>query len=104
MSERKLQRTYRTTPRSPDEVARDEQLRRQIMQEFPPADSSTADDSLSETLRSAIESSPRPISELCSDARVSQTLVTRFLAGERDLHLAVASRLTKTLGLELTAK
>lgn len=50
---RRFEQVFRDSKLTPEEVARDEELRRKVFQEFPPATPSAvaASDSLSEALR-----------------------------------------------------
>jgi hypothetical protein len=102
---KKLQRKFRDRHLTPDEVAADQELRRKIEQEFPPKNSPSAaqNDSLSDLLRRSIRESDRSVDEIASDARVSPIVIARFLSGERDIHMATADRLARSLGLEVTA-
>ena len=100
MERKKLTRKTRTTPVTPAEFARDEQLRRQIKSEFPPAEPAPLEaGALSEILKNAIHSSSKTVYQICKEAEVSQIVVSRFLSGERDIRLATADRLAKALGL-----
>jgi transcriptional regulator with XRE-family HTH domain len=100
MERKKLTRKTRTTQVTPEEFARDEQIRRQVKAEFPPAEPQLAEaGALSELLKHAIQSSPKSVYQICKEAGVSQIVVSRFLSGERDIRLATADRLAKVLGL-----
>lgn len=52
-------------------------------------------------VRDAIRRDARSLSRLARDAGVSQSQVSRFLAGQRSVSLETASRLMGTLGIEL---
>lgn len=52
-------------------------------------------------VRDAIRRDARSLSRIARDAGVSQSQVSRFLAGERTVSLETASRLMGTLGIEL---
>jgi hypothetical protein len=102
MPRKQFKRIARSSPLSPDEVAREKERRRKIMEEFPPLErAEPVSGGLSETLRSAIEASPKSVYQICKEAGISQIVVSRFLAGDRDIRLATADRLAKTLGIEL---
>ena len=90
---------------APHEVSRDEELRRKVFHEFPPAASSLAapSDSLSEALRQAIRESDKSVDEVANDAGVSPIVISRFLSGERDIRMATADKLADVLGLKLAA-
>lgn len=104
MGEEKLKRTLRSGHLSAEEAARDEELRRKVQEEFPPARSGAlpAADSISEALKKAIRESGRPVDEICRDAGVSQNLIDEFLSGRRGIQIAAADRLASVLGLKLT--
>lgn len=99
----RFERVFRDRKLTPDEDARDEELRRKVFQEFPPATSSAAapSDSLSEALRQAIRESGKSIDEVAKDAEVSPIVIARFLSGERDIRMATADKLAAILGAKL---
>ncbi len=100
MESRKLTRKTRTTKVTPEEFARDGQLREKINAEFPPVEPIKAETGgLSEILKQAIQASSKSVYQICKEAGVSQIVVSRFLSGERDIRLATADRLAKALGL-----
>ena len=104
MDGRRLNRIDRCGGPSAEEVARDEEIRRKVQEEFPPARpaSPPTPDSLVETLKRAIRQSDRPVLELAKEAEVSKNLVTQFLSGNRDIPITIADRLASALGLKLT--
>src|SRR2546430_2473251 len=105
MARKKFKRETRPTKLTTAEVARDKELRRKIMAEFPPLESKQpAPGSLRNALRRAIESNPKSVYQICKDAGISQIVVSRFLSGERDIRLATADRLAKVLGIAVGAK
>ena len=59
---------------------------------------------MSEILQAAIESDGRTFYRLGKDAGVSTEIIYRFVAGERDIRLATASKLAAVLGLELLSR
>jgi plasmid maintenance system antidote protein VapI len=59
---------------------------------------------MSERLQTAIESDGRTFYRLGKEAGVSPEVISRFVAGERDIRLATASKLADVLGLELSRK
>ena len=97
-----FERVFRTRPLTPEEAVRDQQVRQAVQGEFPPAVSATSSrlESLSETLRHAIRESNQPANEIAEKAHISQLVLSRFLAGERDIHMATADRLAEVLGLK----
>ena len=103
--EKKFQREFRDRKRTPAEVARDEEVRRQVQAEFPPASSaaSASSDSLSESLKQAIRASGQSEYQIAKAAGVSQIVISRFLSGERDIRMATADKLAGALGLKLDA-
>jgi len=59
---------------------------------------------MSERLQAAIESDGRTFYRLGKEAGVSPEVIYRFVAGERDIRLATASKLVDVLGLELSSR
>lgn len=102
---RKKLRVFRDRRLTPDEVREDVELRRQIEKEFPTRDTAVVAqaNSLSEMLRRSIRESGRSIEEVADAAGVSPTVIAVFLSGQRDIHMATADRLARSLGLEVTA-
>lgn len=100
---KKFQREFRNRKLTPEEISRDEEVRRQVQQEFPPANrvARASPDSLSEALKHAIRHSDRTEYQIAKSAGVSQIVISRFLAGERDIRMATADRLAEALGLKL---
>lgn len=100
---KKFQREYRSRQLTPEEVARDEEVRRQVTQEFPPVKRATAGspNSLSETLKQAIRDSDQTEYQIAKAAGISQIVISRFLSGERDIRMATADKLADALGLKL---
>ncbi len=82
------------------EAAADEEVRRKVLQEFPPARPASPEaGAISDALRTAIEASPKSVYQICKEAGISQIVVSRFISGERDIRLATADRLAKALGI-----
>ena len=106
MTERKIERVIRTRRLTPAEVARDDTIRRQLEQEFPPARASRHADpgSLSEVLREAIRGSGKSVYQIAKAANVSQIVVSRFLSGERDIRMETADRLAEVLELGVSKR
>jgi hypothetical protein len=104
MGEGQLKRVIRSGNLTPEEVARDAEIRRQVQEEFPPARSPSpaSPDSISETLKRAIKESHRSVDQISKDAGVSRSMVAQFLSGGRDIPVAVADKLASVLGLKLT--
>jgi hypothetical protein len=99
----KLTRESRSGRLDPETVARDEELRRKVQREFPPARASLpVSDSLSEALRQAVAQSGQSIDQICRAAGVSQLMLTGFLAENRDIPMTVADKLASVLHLKLT--
>lgn len=99
---RRIRRSRNLTP---DEAARDRELRRKIEAEFPPLRraSRRTGESLSAALKDAIQKSNRSVYQIAKDAGVSPIVVSRFLSGERDIRMATADKLADVLGLRLAA-
>ena len=101
---KKIERLFRERRLSPDEVARDEDLRRKVRAEFPPAaPSGSASGPLSQALKDALRASDKSMYQIAQEAGVSQIVVSRFLSGERDIRMATADKLAETLGLKLAS-
>ena len=102
---RKLERVFRSRPVTPEEAARDNEVRRAVQAEFPPATTphESRFDSLGEALRKAIRDSTQPAAEIAAKAHLSPLALSKFLAGERDIHLETADRLAEVLGIKLAS-
>jgi hypothetical protein len=102
---KKLQRIFRDRHLTPEEVAADKELREKVEREFPPKNAAKVaqNDSLSELLRRSIRESGRSAEEIAGGAGVLPIVLARFMSGERDIHMATADRLARSLGLEVTA-
>src|ERR1700694_4541127 len=101
---KKIERVYRGRRLSAEEVARDEEVRRKVVGEFPPAaPSGSATGRLSQALREALRASNKSMYQIAQDACVSQIVVSRFLSGERDIRTATADKLAEALGLKLAS-
>jgi hypothetical protein len=99
----KLERVFRTRKLTPEEVARDEEVRRRVQEEYPPAKASFTSGPLSESLRHAIRASGRSVAQIADDSGVAPIVVSRFLSGEGDIHMATADKLAEALGLKVAA-
>ena len=100
---RKLERIFSDRSVTTAEVAHDEEVRRAVQAEFPPANTSheARTDSLGEALRKAIRDSTQPVADIAEKAHLSTLALSKFLAGERDIHLETADRLAEALGIKL---
>ena len=102
MAKREVKRVMRTRKLTPEEVARDRDIRRRVQEEFPPTGpSEDAPHSLSGALKKAIRDSGKSVYQIGKEANVSQIVISRFLSGERDIRMATADRLAQSLGLML---
>jgi ribosome-binding protein aMBF1 (putative translation factor) len=103
---KKLQRVFRNRSPTPDEIAANREVRDKVEREFPPkrATQAVETDSLSELLRRSIRESDQSVEDIAKRAGVSPVVVTRFVSGERDIHMATADRLARSLGLEVSAE
>jgi DNA-binding phage protein len=102
MERKKFTRRTRPSRLTADEAARDIELRRKIVAEFPPLEANNPEPGgISEALREAIKASSKSVYQICKDAGISQIVVSRFLSGERDIRLATADRLAKSLGISI---
>ena len=99
---KKIERVFRERRLTPEEIARDEEVRRMVQAEFPPAaPNGSVSGRLSQALRDALLSSDKSMYQIAQDAGVSQIVVSRFLSGERDIRMATADKLAQVLGLTL---
>ncbi len=101
VSPRKLSRVTRSGRISPQQAARDLEIRRKIEQEFPPLQEEATPGSVRLALKNAIEGSNLSVYEISKRAKVAPIVVSRFLSGERDIRMATADRLARVLGLKL---
>jgi hypothetical protein len=102
---KKVERVIRNRRLTSEEIAKDEDIRRRVEQEFPPATPlhHAVPGSLSEDLREAIRRSGKSVYQIAKAANVSQIVVSRFLSGERDIRMETADRLAEVLDLKLGA-
>lgn len=102
---KKIERVFRMGMLNPDQIARDAEVRRKVMLEFPPATRSVSvgAGSLSAALKDAIRASDKSVYQIAQDAGVSQIVVSRFISGERDIRMATADKLADVLGLKVAA-
>ncbi len=99
---KKLVRVFRDRRLTAAEVARYDEIRRKVQAEFPPTPAgSPAPGVLSQALRDAIRASGKSVDQIAQEVRVQPALLTRFLAGERDIRMATADKLVRALGLKL---
>ena len=100
---KRIERVFRKGKLTPQEIARDAEVRRKVAQEFPPAalSASVGSGNLSAALKDAIRASDKSIYQIAQDAGVSQIVVSRFLSGERDIRMATADKLAEVLGLKV---
>lgn len=61
-------------------------------------------ESFEDALRRFIKASGMTPYQLARDAKVAQSMLSRFLSGERGLNSATVGRLMDVLGLEIRAK
>lgn len=103
MARKAFKHIHRTEPLSPQEAARYREIRRKVMEEFPPLEPPPETPVLSEPLREAIQHCGKSVQRLAKEAKVSAIVLQQFMDGERDLRLATAERLAKVLKLKLVA-
>ena len=106
MKPRKSKRIFRTRYLTQEEIARDREIRRKIEAEFPPASKPRKQEknSLTEMLKTSLRSSGRSFYQIAKESGVSPIVITRFLAGKRDIRMATADKLAGVLGLKLQVK
>ena len=92
MGKKKLKRIFRQGAIPAQQVARDREIRTKIEAEFPPAGKPVLSDPISEPLRKAIKASDKSAYQISKEAGISQIMISRFLAGERDIRLATWMR------------
>lgn len=99
-------RVFRSRRLTPEEIARDKEIRRKIEAEFPPTSKPRRkeENSLTEMLKTSLRSSGRSFYQIAKESGVSPIIVTRFLAGKRDIRMATADKLAGVLGLKLESK
>jgi hypothetical protein len=104
MEKRKLQRITRTRHLTPEEVANDREVRRKVQEEFPPAPRAveSISQSIAESLKQAIRDSGRSVYQISKDSGIAQIVIARFLSGERDIRMATADKLARSLKMQLT--
>ena len=104
MERKKLCRVIRDKHLTEVQATRGEQIRSQVMKEFPSTKlTSLKACGISDALRRAIQASPKSVYQICKEAGISQIVISRFLSGERDIRLATADRLAKALGIEIAS-
>ncbi len=103
MEKRKLQRVIRNRPLSPEQVAKDQEIRRKVAEEFPPVPDAMKPvaQSIADSLKQAIRASDRSVYQIAKESGISQIVITRFLSGERDIRMATADKLARVLHLQL---
>jgi hypothetical protein len=98
---KKIERVFRQGRLSPEDVARDEEVRRKVQEEFPPAPSGSSAGPLSQALRDALRASDKSMEQIAQDAGVAPVVLSRFVSGESDIRMATADKLAEALGLRL---
>ena len=101
MTRKKITRTVRTGRLTPEQAARDDEIRRKVRAEFPPLRQQIAPGPLSESLKLAVRESGKTVYQVCKEAGISQIMVSRFMSGERDIRMGTADKLANVLGLKL---
>ncbi len=97
---RKLDRVFRNRNLTAEEVARDAEVRRQVQIEFPPATRTNVSGPLSEALKQAIRASGKSVAQIADESGIALNVVSRFLSGQGDIHMATADRLAAAVGLK----
>ncbi len=101
---RKVERVYRDRFLTEEEAAHYDEIRRKVMEEFPPRyplPTAKTVPAWQDLLR-AVQDSGRPLEEIAKDAHISLRLLKQFLDGRLDIPLGIADRLAASLGLHLT--
>jgi DNA-binding phage protein len=104
MEKRKLQRVMRKRLLTAEEIAKDQEIRRKVQEEFPPTRRTIEPitQSIADALKHAIDASNRSIYQIAKESGISQIVIARFLSGERDIRMATADKLARVLNLQLT--
>lgn len=104
--DKKLEREFRDRKLTEAEASADHEVRSKVQAEFPPSHSPSLSQPslLSELIRQSIRDCTKSIEALAEESGVSPVLLTRFVSGECDIHLATADRLAGVLGLEVTSE
>jgi hypothetical protein len=105
MEKKKLQRITRTRRLTPEEAANDREVRRKVMEEFPPPPRvmEPVSQSISDSLKQAIRESGRSVYQISKDSGIAQIVIVRFLSGERDIRMATADWLARVLNMHFAA-
>jgi DNA-binding phage protein len=102
---KKIERVFREVRLSAETAGRDQEVRRKVQAEFPPAaPSGNASGRLSQALREALRASDKSMYQIAQEACVSQIVLSRFLSGERDIRMATADKLAEALGVKLASR
>ncbi len=101
MAKKQLKRVFRQGAISAQQASRDRAVRQKVEEEFPPVEKTECSDAISDPLRNAIEASDKTAYQISKEAGISQIIISRFLAGERDIRTATADRIAHVLGLKL---
>ena len=106
MVRKKIERVIGTHRLTPEEIARDQEIRRKVQEEFPPAPASprAGPHRVSEALRKSIRDSGKSVYQIAKEADVSPIVISRFLSGERDIRLATADKVAEALELTVPTK
>ena len=106
MVRNKIERVIRTRKLTPEEIAKDQEIRRKVQVEFPPAHASprAGPNLVSEALRKAIRESGKSVYQIAKEADMSPIVISRFLSGERDIRLATADKMAEALHFTLSTK
>jgi DNA-binding phage protein len=104
MEKRRLKRVARKRPLTAEEIAKDQEIRRKVREEFPPAPRAleSVAPSIAASLKQAISASDRSVYQIAKESGISQIVIMRFLSGERDIRMATADKLARVLNLQLT--
>ena len=106
MTAKKFERVTRTRKLTPEEAARDREIRLKVEEEFPPAGASigVGPHCLSDALKQAIRQCGKSVYQIAKEADVSPIVISRFLSGERDIRLATADKVAEALGFTLPTR
>lgn len=97
MERKKFQRVNRDRRLTEAEVKKDEEIRNHVMNEYPPMERiATEAGGMSDALRQAIQASPKSIYQICTEAGISQIVISRLVSGRARYPLGDGGSLGKS--------
>jgi hypothetical protein len=104
MENEKAKRITHTHRLAADQIVKEQEVRRKVQEEFPPAPRVTepVPQTIADSLKQAIRESGRSDNQISKDSGIAQIVIARFLSGEKDIRMATAQKLARALKLQLT--